>query len=199
MEIILYGTGSNRAARCQWALDELGIAYSTVSISGQKELEALKKLHPLCKIPVAIVDGKAIFESSAICTYFADLKPEANLIAEPGTLARAHHDQWVSFCLTEMEAWLWNSVVNTVILPRSSRIADAPEQNAKMFKRSASVLEEYLSRHDFLIEDKFSVTDIVVGWCVNFGRRQGHLDHYPALTGYVDRLLDRPLCTLARD
>jgi glutathione S-transferase len=180
-------------------LDELAIKYSAIGIAGLKERETLKELHPLYKVPVAVIDGEAIFESSAICTYFADLKPETKLVAKPGTLARAHHDQWVSFCLTEMEAWLWNSVVNTIILHEDFRIAEAPEQNTMMFKRSASVLEEHLTRHDFLVDDRFSVTDIIVGWCVNFARRQGHLGQYPALIGYVNRLLDRPHCTLAYD
>ena len=42
-------------------------------------------------------------------------------------------------------------------------------------------------------------TDIIVGWCLNWARRLGHLDEFPALRRYVQRLLARPLCALAQD
>ena len=57
---------------------------------------------------MAVIDGRNLFESAAICTHIADRVPDADLIAKSGTFARAEHDQWVSFCLTEMEAWLSN-------------------------------------------------------------------------------------------
>ena len=98
-----------------------------------------------------------------------------------------------------MEAWLWNSAVNLFVLPEEKRISAGLEQNVSMFKRSAGVLEAHLAEHDYLVEDRFTVTDIVVGWCLNWARRQGHLDAYPSIRGYVERLLARPLCALARD
>jgi glutathione S-transferase len=98
-----------------------------------------------------------------------------------------------------MEAWLWNSAVNTFVLPEEKRISAGLKQNVKMFKRSALVLDAHLAQHDYLVEDRFSVTDIIVGWCLNWGRRQGHLGEWPALGRYLERLLARPLCALARD
>ena len=38
--------------------------------------------HPLAKIPAAVIDGHALFESAAICTYIADCEPAADLIAK---------------------------------------------------------------------------------------------------------------------
>jgi glutathione S-transferase len=199
MEVTLYGVGSNRSARCRWALEEAGIAYTSVDRRELAGPDELRQFHPLAKIPAAVIDGRTLFESAAICTYIADRVPAADLVARPGTFARAEHDQWVAFCLSEMESWLWNSAVNTFVLPEENRISAGLEQNVKMFKRSALVLDAHLSRHDYLVEDRFSVTDIIVGWCVNWGRRQGHLGECPALGRYLERLLARPLCSLARD
>lgn len=146
-----------------------------------------------------VIDGQTLFESVAVCTYIADRAPDADIIARPGTFARAQHDQWVSFCLTEMESWLWNSAVNTFVLPEDKRISAGLEQNVMMFKRSASVLGAHLTDRDYLVEDRFTVTDIIVGWCVNWGRREGHLDECPALGRYLERLMARPHCALPRD
>ncbi len=199
MEVILYGTGFNRSARCQWTLEEAGIAYTAV---GRRELargDDLRRYHPLGKIPAAVVDGRPLFESAAICTYIADRAPAVNLVARPGTFARAEHDQWVAFCLSEMESWLWNSAVNLFVLPEEERVSAGLEQNVTMFKRSAAVLEAHLGRNDYLVENRFTVADIIVGWCINWARRLGYLGECPALGRYLERLLARPLCALARD
>jgi hypothetical protein len=83
--------------------------------------------------------------------------------------------------MTEMEAWLWNSTVNTFVLPAEERVSAGLEQNVKMFKRAALVLDAYLARHDYLVVGRFTLTDIIVGWCVNSGRRQGHFGECPSL------------------
>lgn len=44
----------------------------------------LKRVHPLGKLPAAIIDGRPLFESAAICAAIADLVPERRLIASPG-------------------------------------------------------------------------------------------------------------------
>ena len=199
MEVTLFGTGTNRSARCQWTLQEAGIEYAAIDRRDMTSLEEMRRYHPLAKIPAAVIDGRPLFESAAICTHIADRAPHAKLIAAPGTFARAEHDQWVAFCLAEMEAWLWNNAVNQYVLPEEKRITAAFEQNVKMFKRSAAVPEAHLAQHDYLVEDRFTVTDIVVGWCLNWARRLGHLDEFPALRSYVQRLLARPLCALAGD
>ena len=199
MEVILFGAGTNRTARCKWTLQEAGIAYAEVDRREMAGVEEMQRYHPLAKIPAAVIDGQTLFESAAICTYIADRTPNTNLVAAPGTFARAEHDQWVSFCLTEMEAWLWNTAVNQYVLPQQARITAGFEQNVKMFKRSAAVPEAHLARNDYLVENRFTVTDIIVGWCLNWARRLGHLEEFPALRRYVERLLARPLCALARD
>lgn len=199
MEVTLFGTGTNRSARCQWTLQEAGIEYAAIDRRDMTSLEEMRRYHPLAKIPAAVIDGRPLFESAAICTHIADRVPDAKLIAAPGTFARAEHDQWVAFCLAEMEAWLWNTAVNQYVLPEERRITAAFEQNVKMFKRSAAVPEAHLAQHDYLVEDRFTVTDIIVGWCLNWARRLGHLEEFPALGRYVQRLLARPRCALARE
>ena len=156
-------------------------------------------MHPLGKLPVVVVDGKPLFESAAICTYLADHATGVDLVAAPGSWGRGLHDQWISFALTEMEAWLWNTAVNKFVLPTEQRIETGFEQNAMMYKRAASMLNDVLSEQDYLVEDRFTVTDIIVGWTVNWGRRQGLLQDLTGLQAYLERLFERPNCAFARD
>tara|TARA_Y100001960_G_C14742931_1_gene864028 strand:- start:119 stop:718 length:600 start_codon:yes stop_codon:yes gene_type:complete len=199
MDVTLYGAIGNRTARCLWTLDEAGLEYTFIDRNDLANREELRQFHPLAKVPVAVIDGQTLFESAAICTYIADRAPDADLIDKLGTFVRAEHDQWVAFCLSELEAWLWNSAVNTFVLPEEQRISAGLEQNAAMFKRSAVVLDAHLTDRNYLVGNRFTVTDIIVGWCLNWGRRQGLLNECPALGRYLERLMVRPCCALARD
>jgi glutathione S-transferase len=48
----------------------------------------------------------------------------------------------------------------------------------------------------YLVDGKFSVTDIIVSYTLNWARRQGLLGDYPNLKAYLQRLFQRPHCTL---
>ena len=199
MVVTLYESGTSRSARCRWTLLEAGIIFNSVARPKLAKSDEVKALHPLGKLPIAVIDGRALFESAAICTYIADHAPAVDLIAKAGSWERGQHDQWTCFALTEMEAWLWNTAVNKYVLAPEQRIEAGFEQNVMMFGRSASMLNDVLLRQEYLVENRFTVTDIIVGWTVNWGRRQGLLDGLTGLQAYLNRLLERPHCALAKD
>lgn len=198
VNIVLYELGTSRSSRCRWTLLEAELEFESIDDRSLLHSKALEALQPLGKLPVAVIDGEPLFESSAICAFVADRAPRADLIAKPGTWGRALHDQWVSFGLAEMEAWLWSNGINTYVLPEAERITACFEQNVMMFRRGAAVLDDYLTTHDYLVEDRFTVTDIIVGWTLNWGRRGGHTEGLPAVASYIERLLSREHCPFAR-
>jgi len=134
--------------------------------------------------------------AAAICTYLADLVPEKGLIAPSGTRERALHLQWVSFALTEMEAYIWSNARNTFVLPEEKRITALFEQNNKAFIKATRVLDKVMEDRDYVVGETFSVTDIIVGMVLNWGSNQGLLEEAPNLQGYLERLKERPCCTL---
>ena len=199
-EIILYEVPPTRSARCRWALLEAGLEFE--SVSGGPELfgsEELRRVHPLGKLPAARFDGQPLFESAAIATHVADLAPDQGLIGAPGSRERALHDQWTCFALTEIEAWLWSTGVNTFVLPEEERNPSVFDQNAAFVRKAVQVVDEALASQDYLVGDRFSVTDIIVGYTINWARRQGHLDACPHLKAYLERLFAREHCTLSQD
>jgi len=200
-QIKLYELGPTRSARCRWTLLEAGLEFESagnaVEIIGSSEL---RDIHPLGKLPAAVIDGKPLFESAAISTAIADLVPEKNLVARPGTWARTLHDQWVCFALSEMEAFIQSTEINTIdfVLPESQHVKAILEQNAMLFKRAAAALDAELSEHDYLIENRFSVTDIILGYTINFADEFGLIDGFGNLNAWLERLYDREHCTLVR-
>lgn len=198
-EIKLYGVGRTRSARCLWTAHELGLPVEFVDDGTLIRSDKLRAWQPLAKLPVALIDGTPVFESAAICTYFCDLMPDQSLLAAPGTLARAQHDQWTSFALTELEAYLWLNAKHGSMYPEDRRVPDVIPQNDAEIALALEVLDSALAGRKYLLGAEFSVTDIIVGWTINWARRTGHLDAYANLQAYVRRLLARPLCQLNAD
>jgi glutathione S-transferase len=199
--IKLFELGPTRSARCRWTLLEAGLEYESIGnrpdIIGSEEL---RKVHPLGKLPAAIIDGRPLFESAAISTAIADLVPEKDLVAKPGTWSRTLHDQWVCFALTEMEPWVSSTELNSLdfVLSKDQHVPAIIQQNSMMFRRSAAALEEVLGKTAYLVEGRFTVTDIIVGYTINFGHEQGLVSEFPNLMAYLKRLYQREHCTLVR-
>lgn len=191
----LFGFSPTRTTRPAWAAAELGVEYEAVTDGVFKHPE-LKEYHPLGRIPALDVDGKGLFESAAICTYLADLHPEKGLIAPSGRWERALHDQWSYFALTEMEAWCWSSFRSMNIVPEDERVPEMYDYNRRAYRASAVALEEALSQTEYLINNRFSVTDIIVGWTCHFGQKMGYNDGFANIDAYLTRLMQRPACQL---
>jgi glutathione S-transferase len=200
-EIKLFELGPTRSARARWALLEAGLPFESigndVSIIGSNELKAV---HPLGKLPALLLDNKPLFESAAILTAVADLVPEKQLIAAPGSWSRNLHYQWISFIQSELEAFLQSTEVNSIdfIIPESEHVPDIKTQNGKFFCKGAAVLNDVLGRSDYLVDDRFGVTDIYAAYAVNWGQEQGLLDEFTNLLTYQERLFQREHCTLQR-
>ena len=76
MDVTLYESGTSRSARCRWTLLEAGLSFKSLSKSDLPTSDEVKAIYPTGKLPVAIIDGKLLFESAAICTYLADHVPD---------------------------------------------------------------------------------------------------------------------------
>jgi glutathione S-transferase len=195
MTITLFELTATRSARARWTLLELGLPFESIGGPDVFEHEALGGVHPMRKLPALIDDGRPLFESAAICTWLADRQPDKGLIAPSGTWQRALHDQWVAFTLAELEANLWSTARNLFIYSEEKRVTQIFEQNAEEAKRALAVFEPHLEQHTWLVDQRFSVTDIFVGYAINWARLEGLTAHLPNVSAYCQRLLDMPLCT----
>ena len=195
-EITLYGVDFARSARCRWTLLELGLEFDEITDASLIGSDELRTVHPQAKAPAMMIDDKPLFESAAICTYLCDLVPEKQLINQVGSREHALHDQWVSFAQSEMEGYLWSNAKHTNFYPKEKRVPDIVPSNNEEFRAGAKVLDNTLAEIPFIVGGQFSVTDIIVGWTVNWGRRMGQLDGFDHLASYLDRLFAREHCTL---
>lgn len=197
-DIVLFELKRTRSTKCRWVLQEAGLEYRSQGNSFKTiGSEELRRIHPLGKLPAALIDGKPLFESSAIVNAIADLVPEKHLIPKPGTWERTLHDQWTLFSTSEVEAWAWSGFLNRspFLIPADQRRQEVVAQSAQFFKRGAAVLEERLGNTAYMLGDRFSVTDIIVSSAIVMGRMAEFLDEtFPNLHAYLDRLAEREFC-----
>ena len=195
-DITLYEYGPSRSKQVRWTLLELELEFSAVEGRDVLHSDELKKVNPMGKVPAVVINGEPLFEAAAICSHLADLVPEKELIAASGTRERALHMQWVSFALTELEAYVWSNARNTFVLPEEERITTLFEQNSMAYVKAANILDKVLQDQDYLVDNQFSVTDILVGFVLNWGNGVKLLESTPNLQNYLERLKQRPHCTL---
>lgn len=195
-EITLYGVGYTRSARCLWTLLELELDHEYVEDGELIRSDELRAMQPQAKLPVALIDGEPLYESAALCTHFCDLAPEKGLLGAPGTRERGLHMQWTSFALTEIETWLWSSFKHQGMYPEDVRVPAVIAVNEEEIRSGVAVVNDALADDDYLVGNKFSVTDIVVSWPINWARRMNYLGGMDNLSRYLDHLFARPHCRL---
>lgn len=197
-EIVLYEYKRTRSEKCRWALREAGLPYKSEGNSIRAiGSDDVRKIHPLGKLPAALIDGKPVFESSVIVNTVADMAPDKELIPKPGSWERVQHDQWTLFAATEVEAWAWSGFLNKspFLMPAEDRREEVRLQSGKFFQKGAAVLEDRLSKMPYVLGHRFGVTDIIVSMALYMGRMTGYLGHeFPQLSAYLNRLAEREFC-----
>jgi glutathione S-transferase len=184
---IYHRENAGRPVRLRWALEEAGAPYDYVvmtrEVSGEAEHRAR---HPFGKVPVLESEDGCLFESAAVCLQVADLHPEANLIPAPGTYERGLVYQWTVFSLSELEP-----TVVQMYRAREDGNDEAFAQGDARLTMLYGALEQHLGDHEFLVEDRFTIADVVVGSTLNIARRL-ELRLTPVLQSYLERLDERP-------
>jgi glutathione S-transferase len=181
----------SRSTRVLWLLEEIGEPFDlTVMPREAKQTPEYRALHPLGRSPALETDDGPLFESAALILQLADLHPEADLIGPLGSYSRALHYQWCFFGMTEIESALMD--IARQLWKDGEPIEEVVDRATARFVKAAAVVEQALGDRDYLVDDRFSVADIVVGSVLAF-TRTGQLTELPeGVHDYVDRLEARP-------
>ncbi len=194
---VVWGAGTPRTLRPHWVLHELGLPYETRAIAPRTpEMEDanFRALRSRGKVPIYQEDDLVIGESGAIVVYLADRhRDRVALIPEPGTPARARHDDWCSFALMELDATTLYVVRRHEGLPQVYGAAPVAVEGARAyFRRQTDVLARHLAdERPYLTGDSFSVADLLVTSCLTWARFVG-IEHPAVVAAYEARVSARP-------
>jgi len=173
-------------------LRELGLPFEAEQVDlGTHKLmktgEDYYRINPKGYVPaIELDDGSLFTEDAAILQYLADRKPEAGLLAAPGSMQRYRTIEWLTFISSELHKGfspLWN--------------AKMPEEAKKIaldrLKQRFELMDKHLADHEFLLGNKFTVADAYAYAVINWADfLKIDLGSWPNLKAYMRRVALRP-------
>lgn len=199
--IELYEYPPTRSQRAKWALEELGIQYTSRQVNlheKQQDSEAYRSLHPLGVVPSLKTDQYTIFESVAIVMQLLDEYPEQGFAPALGTPERAVYYQWCVFACAELDPALMMYFDNT-LRPLDAMRPPGTQYDARLAARGrddfairAAALSRALKDREYLIGSNFSGADILVGHSCFMATHTRLIEGFPVLQDYYGRLQERP-------
>lgn len=195
----IYFAPHSRAIRVRWLLEELGLPYQLIPVdihSSEKENPAYKMIHPLGMVPAVEIGEDVQFESGAICLRLSDEYSALRLAPQLDSPHRPKYLQWFFYACTTLEAPAFEFVKHAFLLPKSKRIPAQLSLSKAAYFRALTPLEAELADREYLLGDKFSTADIMVGSVLLWLPKL--LKDFPSLAAYVVRLKSRSTYQQAR-
>ena len=182
------GPVASRALRVLWMLEELGQSYEHIKAAPRSE--GVVAFNPAGKVPVLVVDGTPVTDSTAIIQFLADR--HGTMTHPAGTLARARQDSLTQFLLDEFDAALWMAARHSFILPEELRLSGIKNTLRWEFERSQHVLVQRMGEGDFVMGEEMTVPDIILTHCLSWALAAKFPIVEHRLTEYLDRMRARP-------
>lgn len=184
----LYWCPKTRAVRVVWMLEELGVPYERVMIdirdAAAKANPAFRAVSPMGKVP-ALEDGATrLWDSGAICAYLADQYPKAGLAPPIGSPDRGAYLQWLLYTNAVIEPAMAEKFTGTAV--------SVAAHGWGSFELMLNILRDGVARGPWILGERFSAADVLLGMSCSFMRQFKILDNEPALFAYADRCMARP-------
>ncbi len=197
MSITYYYAPMSTAVRTTWAIEELGVACERVLIDvrkGEAKTDAFRKLNPNGVIPLLVVDGLSIFESTAILLYLGETYGVDKGLYPPPGLKRAEMLKWIIWAnvglFDPMNRWVRN---HSKYIPEDERNAKAGARAVTDLGAAMTILDDTLEGKNYLLDDKFSLADLAIssylGWLMFVGY---DYSSFKNVKTWGDRCLGRP-------
>ena len=188
MGLKVIGSVKSRALRVIWMLEELGEPFE--HLSAPPRSDDVVALNPTGKVPVLVVDGTPVTDSTAILTYLADRF--GRFTAPAGTLERVRQDSMTQFLLDEFDSALWMAARHSFILPEELRQSAIKDSLKWEVANSQKTLVARMGDNAFVMGEEMTVPDIILSHCLTWAINAKFPIEEPALRDYLDRMQARP-------
>jgi glutathione S-transferase len=184
----------SRAQIARWALHEAGADYEPVFVPWDAKPPALLAANPMGKLPTLIHHhgghDHVITEGAAVCHYLAEMSAPALL---PGAHEKADYFRWLFFAAGPLEQAASTKMFGWE-LPAEREIS----AGFGNYDRAMDTLDGWLSRHDYVCGDRFTMADVYVGSHVDWGMTFKSFPTRDSFTAYAARLRARPAYQAAK-
>jgi glutathione S-transferase len=197
----LWHCSGARSLRPLWALEEMGLDYELEILPFPPRMFNREYLgvNSLGTVPFFVDGDTEMTESAGICQYLVDRYQRYDFGLQ------ADHPEYGAYL-----NWLHHSDATLTfpqtIAMRYYYLDPTPEKQgvaddyAKWFIARLRRLDTHLENHDYLVDKRFTIADIAVGYALYLGRFLKFDQNYkPQTLAYLERLCERPAFARADD
>jgi len=195
MTIQLHGVTGSRSSRVQWFLEELGVPYQAHQLDfmkGEHKQTAHLERQPHGLVPAIDLGQGPMIESAAMVLALADQHADKGLAPALGSPDRARYYEAIVYAVSTLDECVVPMYFHKKLLPEAKRDPKVVEAKMPTWNVAAAFLEKRLGDRQFIVGDKLTAADIVVGYDLCLAMGIGLLEGHPKLKAYTERLLSRP-------
>lgn len=183
----------SRDCRPRWVLNELGIPFETIdgNLFGADKPADLLALNPLGRVPTMVDGDISAHESGALVTYLAETYGADKLVPPAGG-QRALYYQWIFFAAATLEPPSVQILVNGNMLKDADGAKERLAEGKKSFHALTPALLPALEKGPYVLGDRFTAADIMIGSTLHWAWMGMGLAEYPALERYHKLVSERP-------
>ncbi|KAG7086938.1 hypothetical protein E1B28_002855 [Marasmius oreades] len=203
-QVTLYSNPTPNGVPVSIFLEELGVPYEAIRMSiSDNDIGKVDKqvkspwfleINPNGRIPAITHNGFNVFETSAILLYLqAEFDKENKFGFSPTKDPKEYSQvlQWLFFAHGGVGPM--QGQANHFNLYAPEKIPYAQNRYLNETKRLYSVLESRLSKHKYLVGEKYTIADIKThGWIRRASVLGIDVSEWPGLKDWLDRIESRP-------
>ena len=184
-DFTFYTVAMSRGMIARWALHEAGTDYETELFTWETRPESFRQINPMNKVPALVHHhgghDHVVTECAAICHYLAETHPDVGLL--PNVHEKADYFRWLFFAAGPLEQAVVAKSIGW----------EVPEDRSGMagfgsFDLTVDTLEGWLSEHEYVCGERFTMADVYVGSQVDWGIEFGTLPERDSLVSYRERI-----------
>jgi glutathione S-transferase len=135
---------------------------------------------------IQLADGEVLTEGPAIVQYLADQRPDANLVARPGTFERYRQQEMLGYINSEIHK-TYSPLFNPAT-PQETR-----DERLAYLKKRYALLDKRLASQPYLFGDRFTIADAYLFTVTNWaGYVKLDLSDFPHVRAFQARVAERP-------
>lgn len=189
LPLVHYHAPQSRSATIRWLFEELGNPPHELKVfdlkKGEHKSPEYLAINPMGKVPAITHGTTVITEAAAIALYLADLFPDKDLAPAIGDPQRGTYLRWIVFNQAAVEPAICDRAMKRDPGPSSMLPYGTCDETIE-------ALAGALAKGPYILGDRFSAADVVVGSGVRWMLMFKLLPERTEFTSYAERLSTRP-------
>ncbi|GAB5452845.1 MAG: glutathione S-transferase family protein [Halioglobus sp.] len=183
-----------RSLRALWTLEELELPYDLEILPFPPRVfqRDYLEVNALGTVPYFVDGDTEMTESAAICQYLVDRYERYDIGLQPDHPEYGAYLNWLHHSDATLTFPQTISMRYYYLEPSPEKQAVADDY-ARWFIARLRRLDHHLESHEFLVDNRFTIADIAVGYALFLGKALKFEERYkPQTAAYLERLVERP-------